>query len=261
MDLAIRPARPDEYETFGRLIAQLGSNDPLPPRTMWEDEFCPQTLFAERGGAVVGYVYAQALRDTGYVRNLVTDATARRTGVGAALMAAAAARLRAAGCARWCLNVKPDNAAALALYEGLGLRVMWRGVSLATPWSAVATLPEPTATARTLRPADDDRVERAWDLPPGQLALARAHGRVLLGLDDAAGVSCFNTAYPGAFPFRARDLPGAAALLRAMRPHARPEHDFVRLMVESDDALERALLDRGATVALETVHMRGPIPA
>ena len=72
--------------------------------------------------------------------------------------------------------------------------------------------------------------------------------------------SSFNAAFPGAFPFRARDLPGAAALLHAMRPHALPEHDFVRLMVESDDALERALLERGATVALETVHMRGPIP-
>jgi hypothetical protein len=53
----------------------------------------------------------------------------------------------------------------------------------------------------------------------------------------------------------------ASAMLRALRPHSLPEHDHVRLMVEDDDALRAALESLGAEVALETLHLRGEIPA
>lgn len=263
MGISTRPAREDDYVVFARLQPQLGTPDPVPSRARWQNEICAQTLLAERDGVVVGYVFGQALRDTGYVRNVVTDAPARGQGVGAALMRAIAARFRASGCGRWCLNVKPDNVPALALYEGLGMSRAYRACMMQVPWSEIVRLPSPPAgvVARAALASDDGALEAAFDLAAGQIAYARDHGWVVLCLDDAAGVACFNPAFPGAFPFRARALDGASALLAGMRPHALPEHDYVRVMVEDDDAMRDALRAIGAKVALETLHLRGEIPS
>ncbi|MFO0625188.1 MAG: GNAT family N-acetyltransferase [Polyangiales bacterium] len=261
--VTIRPARDDDYKVYTRLLAQLGTGDPAPPPSRWTDEIRAQTFCAERDGAVLGYVFGQSLAGVGYVRNLVTDVSARRQGVGRALMQAIAARFRADGCARWCLNVKPDNRAALALYEALGLRAVYRGASLRITWEALRGLPDAPAevVADVCREAHDDAVEAHWDLARGQLAYARAHGWVLRRVGLTEGVACFNPTFPGVFPFRAASLGAASALLTALRPHALPEHDHVRLMVEADDGLRAALESLGAEVALETLHLRGEIPA
>ncbi|MEZ4393623.1 MAG: GNAT family N-acetyltransferase [Polyangiales bacterium] len=258
----VRAAAPEDYDAFAALVPQLGSGDPPPPRTRWDAEVCAQTLLAERDGVIEGYVFGQSLRGVGYVRHLVTEESARGRGVGRALMESIAERFREAGCARWCLNVKPDNAPALGLYTSLGLREAHRGVSLRVAWTELARLPPPPAglVARPALEADDLALESAWDLTPGQLAYSRAHRWVVLCLDDAAGVACFNPSFPGAFPFRARDLGCASALLRAMRAHALPDFYFVRVNVEADEALRAALEALGAEVMLEVMHLRGAIP-
>lgn len=260
--VVIRPARDEDYKVYTRLLTQLGTGDPAPPPSRWTDEIRGQTLCAERDGAVLGYVFGQSLAGVGYVRNLVTDVPARRQGVGAALMRAIAARFRADGCARWCLNVKPDNAAALALYASLGMRARYRGASLRVTWDALRGLADAPSevTADVCREAHDEAVETRWDLPRGQLAYARAHGWVLRRVGLTEGVACFNPTFPGVFPFRAESRAAASAMLTALRPHALPEHDHVRLMVEDDDALRAALESLGAEVTLETLHLRGEIP-
>lgn len=262
MSAEIRPAVFDDYEEFAALVPLLGSGDPAPPRSRWESEVCAQTLVAQRDGRIIGYVFGQSLRGMGYVRHLVTGISTRGEGVGRALMGAIAQRFLADGCARWCLNVKPDNAPALGLYTSLGMRELHRGSSLRTPWSALSGLPSPSTElgARLAVVSDDLALEQAWNLIPGLLAYCRAHGWIVLCLDDRAGVACFNPGFPGAFPFRARELGGAAALLSAMRPHALASFDFVRLMIEDDPALHAALTGLGAEVTLEVMHLRGEIP-
>lgn len=262
MRVTVRPAVEGDYDHYARMVPQLASGDPVPSRQRWRDEVRALALIAEREGEVVGYAVVQAMRGVGYVRNLVTDAPRRGTGVGRALMRAIARRFLDGGCARWCLNVKPDNAAALGLYASFGMLPAYRSVSLHARWDDLARLPAapPGVVARPLDPADDDATEAAWDITPGQLAFARDHGAVVVGLPAAAGVACFNPAFPGAFVFRARDPGCASALLAAMRPHARPEHDALRLMIEDAPALDAALRGAGATVALEVLHLRGEIP-
>ena len=134
--VVIRPARDEDYKVYTRLLTQLGTGDPPPPPSRWTDEIRGQTLCAERDGVVLGYVFGQSLAGVGYVRNLVTDVSARRQGVGAALMRAIAERFRADGCVRWCLNVKPDNAAALALYERTGFHRLGERLRVYERWLA-----------------------------------------------------------------------------------------------------------------------------
>jgi ribosomal protein S18 acetylase RimI-like enzyme len=85
---------------------------------------------AERGGAVLGYVYAgiepfswKELRDeAGFVPDVVVDEASRRAGVAAALMEAAVEWVRAQGVRSVMLWTAAPNDGAQRLFERLGFR-------------------------------------------------------------------------------------------------------------------------------------------
>lgn len=263
-----RPATPEDYPAYARLFPELGVDDPIPAASTWSAEQCPTTRVLERAGTVVAYVYFERMRDLGYIRNVVVDPAHRGRGLGLALMRSLADELRAAGCTRWCLNVKPDNTAALRLYQRVGLRPRYRSFALRFPWSAVDALPTTDMSLGTcpIDPADDAAIEVAFTLPPGQLASLRDKpGRTNLRLHDPAdptrvalGFASFNPDFPGAYPFRVADPKLARPLLLALRPHARPG-TFMQLVAEDDDALHALLVSVGATLRLEIAHLRGDL--
>jgi ribosomal protein S18 acetylase RimI-like enzyme len=59
----------------------------------------------------------------GWIYHLAVEPSARRCGVGSALMRAAEERLRARGCPKINLQVLPENAAVVAFYRRLGYAV------------------------------------------------------------------------------------------------------------------------------------------
>jgi hypothetical protein len=200
----------------------------------------------------------------------MVDPAWRRHGAGRLMMLAAAGKLRRAGCRAWRLNVKEGNAPAIRLYESLGLRRVHTSAAMTIAWAATERLaPCPTAV-RTgpIEPADDDVLERAFDLPAGQLdGMRRMPGQILLRLDAASGVpgsalglARFDPRFPGAYPFRLRDPSLARALFDALRPHRLPEHPYLKLLIEGDDGLIERLLAAGAETTLRIEHMRGALP-
>jgi ribosomal protein S18 acetylase RimI-like enzyme len=262
--LTLRPGAPSDYEVVAALFEELATGDAFHDRARFASDLVPDLVLAERGGQVVGYLLVQTLARTGYVRHVVSSPAARRQGVGRALLEAARARFAAAGCETWCLNVKPGNVAARALYEALGMRERYASAALRFDWSLVERLPEPSSpvTTRRCEPRDDAAVEASFSLPARQLASTRAlSGRVLVLAEDAGplGVACFDPAFPGAFPFRARDVAVARALLEACRPHKRPELAHMGVVVEDHPELVTALLDHGAELRLEILHYEGPL--
>ncbi len=265
-----RPAGPEHYEAFVRLVPELGVPDPIPDRARWEAEIRSDMLFLEHDGAPVGYAWGKAFGDTGRVMHVVVDPAWRGRGVGGALMAAIAERLRAAGCRRWALNVKIDNVPAIRLYESLGMRRAYRSAALWLPWEGVAALPREaegsgsTVTARAVEPAEEAALEAAFALLPGRLADLRARGRVLVRLVDVAcpdearvGLAAFDTEFPGAFPFAVARPALAAPLLEALRRHARPGDARIHLLADRDDALVAALRAAGGIISFELFYMEG----
>jgi len=118
-----RPAEDADYDTYVRLWPELRIVGAPAARANWVAQFLPHTLFAvAETGECIGYVLGVPQGEHGDVVDLVVDSSHRRRGVGRALMAAIAVSLRAAGCREWQLIVRPDNAAALALYASFGLR-------------------------------------------------------------------------------------------------------------------------------------------
>lgn len=264
MSLTIRPATPDDYALYLQLLPELGVDDPPPYAERWRDEFVPNTQIAELNGTPAGLIYTVTLAETGYVRNLIVAPSARRHGVGRALLEFVANQLRANGKTGWALNVKPDNVAAIRLYEAMGFRRRYASVAMRLDWSRVSELPEsPKLHARPVTPADDGALERLFTLAPGQVQGMRESKRVLITLVDANdrlhALAAFNPSFPGSFPFRMTDPRLARALLEAMHPHALAGATYVNLVVEDDDALASLLRSHGAQVRMNIDHYAGPL--
>ena len=269
---AIRPARPDDHGAYLRLFPELKVDDPPMEQARFVRELMATTLVVEGAdpGQIVGYSYFQIIKDVVYVRHVVTAPEARKTGIGRSLMSAIAARAREAGCTAWCLNVKPDNTAAIALYEQMGMARAFRTKVLVVDWAKVGSAgPEDEqVTARVIDPADDARVEPAMKLLGGQIAIARAQGgdRVVMGLFDKGSgaplaMTVFDPNFPGAYPFRAARPELAFVLLRAIRPRKRANDETVTVVSEDEPAIADALLAAGARLKLEIQHMKAPLPA
>jgi len=79
-------------------------------------------LVAELDGAIVGSAMGGYDGHRGWVNYLAVDPAHRGRGLGRALMAEVETRLRELGCPKLNLQVRSDNAAALAFYERLGFR-------------------------------------------------------------------------------------------------------------------------------------------
>jgi ribosomal-protein-alanine N-acetyltransferase len=81
-----------------------------------------QLLLAEdgAGGPVVGYIVFWLVHDEVHVLNVATALSARRRGIGRALMEAAEAEGRRRGCRISTLEVRRSNAPAVALYRTMG---------------------------------------------------------------------------------------------------------------------------------------------
>jgi hypothetical protein len=127
-------------------------------------------------------------------------------------------------------------------------------------WSDVEALPRTGARAERVSPADEPLIERAFALPPGLIAKSRAHVLLqILDADEPIGFARFDTNFPGAFPFCARDPAIAADLLEAMRPFALPDHDFVGLVLENQEPLADWLSARGASEKLRLFHIVGDL--
>lgn len=272
MSFTTRPARPGDHAAFERLFPELAVEDPPISQEKWASELMPTTLMVEDGNAtdpseIVGYAYYQIMKDVAYIRHVVTAPHARKRGVGRALMAEIANRARAAGCTAWCLNVKPENTAAIALYERVGLARAFGTRVLRVPWSLVgpATEADTAFTARLLGPDDDARVEPPMLLVDGQLAVARKNASsVLLGLFDRdmpVGATVIHPEYPSVYPFRVVRPDLAFVLLRAARAHVRPADAHIVTVVEGQPEVAQRLLDAGATLELDIVHMKGALAA
>jgi hypothetical protein len=217
----------------------------------------PTTLIATDGDHITGYTFHVLVGDTAYVKHVVTAPSSRRRGVARTLMTAIAERARRAGCTTWRLNCLTDNTPALALYEGLGFTRAYEAVAAWFPWSAVEGAPP---RSRIIQPEDDARVESALGILRGQLAEQRAlPHRLLVMLEDATAAAVFDPRFPGASVFRVAHPDLALPLLRALKPHARPEHTRLSIKLEGAPEVAAALVARGATIRLRMFHMVGPL--
>ncbi len=251
-----RAARTDDYAHYARLVAQLGP-DSAAPREWWE-RFHTNALFLEESDAPIAYGLGYSLGgQLGYVLHVATELSVRGRGVGRALMNALAEKLTRDGCSEWSLNVFADNAPAIRLYEKCGLKFAYGSELLEFPWSGLGRLPHEPRLVAELRQEDDERVEAAFDLPRGRITTGRTvPGRVRRHTSD--GVIVFEPSTAMVPLIRARTPSAARALLETIAPAQCA--GAVRVHVEAQPDLVRALCAAGATKLRSLVHLRGSLP-
>lgn len=268
MAVTHRPALAADYPEFVRLFAELATGDPTPTEATWREGIARETWIFEVDGAIAGYLYFQRLADVGYIRHVVVAPEVRGRGIGRVMLDTLAAELRAAGCVRWCLNVKPDNAPAIGLYEKVGMRAAYCSVAMRFPWTLVDGLTvDEAVTVCPIDPSEDAAIERAYHLPAGQIAAARTNERVVLRrLHDRQrpervelGFAAFHVGFPGAFPFRVAEPRLAGPLLVGLRPHARPDLPNMGIVAEGDPGLVEVMTAAGAKVHLLIDHYEGSL--
>lgn len=127
--LAVRPAGAADLPALRRL-ERAGFDDPWSERSLRTELERPGSvvLVAEGGGGdgPAGYAAWRSAAGESELLRIAVDPRWRRRGVAAALLAAGDDALRDAGCSRCFLEVREDNAAAIALYEALGFHRIGR---------------------------------------------------------------------------------------------------------------------------------------
>jgi hypothetical protein len=143
------------------------------------------------------------------------------------------------------------------------MKVVYPSRAIRVPWTSVGSLPTVPIAVRILPPARDAAVEGQFALPRRQLASARGIGRLLLeatadGTGPSLGLAVLAPAFPGAFPFRVVDSHVIRPLLEAMHAHV-PESTHVNLVVDDDERVVKLLVDAGAEVRGEFLHLVGAL--
>ena len=140
----MRPASQDDLPALLGLYGELHPNDPSPSAQtaldVWraiEAQAGRTVLVAESSGTVVGTVDCALLpnltrgaRPFMLIENVVVTAGHRRAGVGAALLRAAVALAREAGCYKIQLLSRTERRAAHAFYESRGFQAIAQGYRL-----------------------------------------------------------------------------------------------------------------------------------
>jgi GNAT superfamily N-acetyltransferase len=264
MNINVRDATADDYPVFARLFPALGVDDPVLTPSQFASRMLPAVIIAEEDGAALGYTFWQIHGPRAHIVQVVVDETARNRGAGRALMEEVRQRVIAAGCSRWVLNVKQENAAAIRLYEKCGLVVEQEGWALRTEWTQLASLREclGEVTLYTPAPEEDAALAARFGETEERLHLLRSReGVVLAGLREAGAAvafAAFDPAFPGVYPVRLARVDLARPLLLGLRPHARDAH--VVIFVEGDHALFDELRARGAQIR-HAMYRMGSAPA
>lgn len=261
MTFVVRRAEPDDHPVVAELFLSLETGDPPMERARFEGEIAPRTWVAERDGAVVAYLFAQRMGDTVYVRHVATAKESRRSGAARALFARTREEAKSSGATHICLNVKPDNVAAIALYEAEGMRYRYASETHRFAWTDVPGHEVVGVTDAILDPSFDAALEAHYHLPSGQIASTRAIAtRLVIGIfrDGAAvGFACFDPGFPGAFPFRVHEPALVPALLHACRSRAsKPEMNVV---IEDAKDVSAWLAAKGAPPRMSFSHFAGEL--
>ncbi|MDE3738980.1 ribosomal protein S18-alanine N-acetyltransferase [Pseudomonas resinovorans] len=126
MDFIFRNARPDDLPSLLGLENQCFEHDRLSPRSFqWMISRAHASLIvAQSQGRLMGYALLLFHRGTSLARlySIAIAPDARGQGLGKRLLAEAEQNAREHDCAYLRLEVRPDNPAAIRLYEGVGYR-------------------------------------------------------------------------------------------------------------------------------------------
>ncbi len=130
MTLRVRPADPGDVDAIADLEQVALPLDAWSQGLIEEGVggLLPTTRYfvAEEGPVLAGYAAVSVVQDVAELQRIATAPGARRTGVATALLAAVDAHAASGGAERLLLEVREDNAGAVAFYTAAGFAELAR---------------------------------------------------------------------------------------------------------------------------------------
>lgn len=126
--MEIRPYRAEDFSGLDELWHEAFPNDPprnraaqsVPAKLAMNDDLL---FVAVEEGMVIGSIMAGYDGHRGWLYSVAVRQSAKRRGIGTALVETAEAALRALGCPKINLQVRSTNTAVIEFYKGLGFTV------------------------------------------------------------------------------------------------------------------------------------------
>lgn len=264
MPISIVPAKPADHPHFAALFPLLVVPDAPPSAAVFEATMLPRVILARDGDSVLGYAFWLVYGHVAHVSNVVVAESARGRGVGRALMEGVRQRCRDEGCTRWYLNVKQDNAPAIALYRRCGMVPDSEAWAMRLPWSAVSSLPSAGEGTVAYTPGpDDDEALATWPgITAARVAVLRARpGAVLRALREGeqhVAFACFEPSRPGINPLRLARPTLLRPMIESLRD-ARLGHEHLVLFIERDRATMELVQAAGGELVYAVVQMTGAL--
>jgi ribosomal protein S18 acetylase RimI-like enzyme len=124
----VRKYRENDFAHVRSLWEEVFPNDPpwnkaevaIPEKIAMQPDLL---LVADEDGAIVGTVMAGYDGHRGWLYSVTVKPSHQRTGIGAMLVGEAERRLKALGCGKVNLQVRPTNEAVIGFYRRLGYEV------------------------------------------------------------------------------------------------------------------------------------------
>ena len=121
---AVRAAADADVDRIAELEAEAFPHDPWARGYLAEAVrgalYSVEVLVAEADAAVVGHAITSTVYEIAELQRIAVTATARRRGIATALLDTVQDRASQAGAERLLLEVRDDNAGAIAFYEARG---------------------------------------------------------------------------------------------------------------------------------------------
>jgi ribosomal protein S18 acetylase RimI-like enzyme len=279
--VTLRPAHLADYDQVEALFAELNVPGHFPDRSRFETEWLPVVIVATRAvGAgpekVVGYIWPVTAASSVHIRHLAVSPDVRRQGVAKALMLETAKVYRAQGKTSWWLNVKPENEAAIALYQSLDFTAQATSAAVSVTWDLVLQQAQ-RALAHEGRdigqaavddlegaaPWADRKIEALFGFESGRIDGVRSLGhrvlRCLVANGKVVSFGAFDPGFPGSSPIAAVSPEWVWAQLATFRSSARPGETSLSVFSE-DERVANELLAHGAKLELRVMKMVGKLP-
>lgn len=251
----VRRGGPADLEVVQRLFPELGVPDAPPDLEAW-DRFGEHRWVACVRGQVVAYAAGIVAGTEGELRQVVTDPAWRGRGLARALLEQVRHDWAALGVTTWALWVKPDNLAAIRLYERLGfaLGALSAGLHLAADRIVPAAAPGGVCVA--VDEAAAQRVVGEAGIPP----CAEGAVVVALGPEEGASHLVYDPLFGGARAVRLSRADDAVVLLSHLAASRDLPAEGLKLLASDDDTAGE-LVRLGASVRVSARRMSGPLVA
>lgn len=123
--MTVRSAGPDDVAAIAALELEAFPDDAWTPdylQVAIEGKMPTVSILVaeDEGGAVVGHALVSVVYEIAELQRISTTAGQRRRGIGGALLTASIELAQNAGAERLLLEVREDNAGAIAFYDGAG---------------------------------------------------------------------------------------------------------------------------------------------